>query len=119
MDRKTELSACPRITFPLLIGEKELNAAYENGMLKKEELEDRQYYLGYCRNAYVAQWIKKENCFYYMRRKFSYFYPEKINHPEDDNDMDLFIPFKKVEPVDSEKIQQETNEGFVLFRKKE
>lgn len=117
MDRKKELSIWPKITFPSFIGEKELNAAYEKGMLKKEELEDKQYYLGYCRNAYVAQWIKEKNAFYYMRSKFSDFFPEKIFHPEDDNDKDLFIPFQKVEPNDYEKIQRERNKSFVLLRK--
>ena len=117
MDRKRQLSAWPKITFPPSIGDKELNAAYQKGMLKKEQLEDKQYYLGYCRNAYVAQWVKEENAFYYMRNKFADFFPEKIFHPADDNDRDLFIPFKKVEPSYSETIQKEKIESFVLHRR--
>jgi len=117
MDRKKELSAWETITFPSSIGETELNAAYEKGMLKKEQLEDRQFYLGYCRNAYVAQWVKEENAFFYMRSKFSDVFPEKIYHPENDNQKDVFIPFKKIEPSNSETLKKEKIESFVLLKK--
>lgn len=117
MIRKTEISRWPKIDFPCPRGEKELMAAYEKGMLKKEELEDRQYYLGFCRNAYVAQWLEEENAFYYMRSKFGDIFPEKIYHPEDDNGHDLFIPFKKVDPSDPEIIKKEKIESFVLKKR--
>jgi len=64
--------------------------------IEKENLEDSCYYLGICRNSRVAQWNEKENCFYYIRRKFDATFIEKINHPEDDDGYDLFIPYQKI-----------------------
>ena len=75
---------------------------YKNGILKKEELKDGKYYLGKCRNANVAKWDEQGKCFWYMRNKFGSTFPEKINHLQDDNRFDLFVPLKEVEPKDNE-----------------
>lgn len=82
------------------------------GMIPREELEDRAYYIGVCRNTQIAQWIespgwpsktelpnknqKRGPCFYHMREKFNSIYVEQINHPANDNGFDLFIPLRKV-----------------------
>ena len=117
MNRKDQLSKWECIKFPVPLQQSDLEAAYSKGVLKKDQLEDGQYYLGYCRNAYVAKWVESENAFYYMRKKFKDVFPEKIFHPEDDNERDLFIPFKKVEPTKEEKIKEGKNFSFVLHRK--
>ena len=81
------------------------------GMIPKHKLKDRAYYIGVCRNTNIAQWIEKpkqlskdklpndcaDPCFYYMREKFGNIYVDVINHPEDDNGYDLFIPLKEIE----------------------
>lgn len=67
---------------------------YEAGVIKKEDLEDGAYYWGTCRNASIARWDGKE--FWYIRQKFGSTFAESINHLEDDNGYDLFIPLKKV-----------------------
>ena len=70
-------------------------------MIDKASLEDGGYYLGVCRNSYIAKWIEKDNCFYYLRTKFGNTFMEKINHPEDDDGWDLFIPYEKLpDPFD-------------------
>ena len=62
------------------------------GGIPKEELIVGETYIGDCRNASEAVWNGK--VFTYMRKKFGYTYPEDINHFEDDNGYDLFIPIK-------------------------
>ena len=66
------------------------------GGITKNKLEHLSYYIGICRNSSVAQWNEKENKFLYMRNKMGNYFVDKINHPEDDDGYDLFIPLKKV-----------------------
>lgn len=72
----------------------ELENAYANGMIKKSELKAGAYYIGECRNASIARWNGK--VFHYLRSKFGNVFAEEINHPEDDNGFDLFIPMEEV-----------------------
>ena len=65
------------------------------GAIPKSELEIGETYIGNCRNASKATW--NGNVFVYERTKFSFTYNEEINHFEDDNGFDLFVPLKKVE----------------------
>ena len=69
---------------------------YDAGVIRKEDLVDGAYYQGICRNASVAKWDAKGNCFWYMRTKWDYSFQEDINHMADDNGYDLFIPFVKL-----------------------
>lgn len=66
-----------------------------NMFIGKEKLQDQYVYKGYCRNATEAFWDSKSNKFYYLRRKFSHEIIEEINHIEDQNGFDLFIPTEK------------------------
>ena len=65
----------------------------ERGAIPKSDLEVGCKYLGQCRNADEATW-NGEN-FVYQRYKFGITYEEKINHFEDDDGFDLFVPIKK------------------------
>ena len=67
------------------------------GAVSKSELKDGKDYHGVCRHAKVAKWSKKDNCFYYIRKKFDKIFLDKINHPEDDDGYDLFIPINLIE----------------------
>lgn len=96
-----------RIKFSLPMKPGELEAAYERGMLHKHDLENGAYYRGYCRQATVAMWSAEKNCFIYMRQKFELRFPDEINHPEDDNGFDLFIPLEKANPQESEIVRKE------------
>lgn len=68
----------------------------KKGMISKKELEDGVKYYGICRNVREAVWNAEKQKFIYERRKFGNIFNERINHPEDDNGFDLFIPIKKI-----------------------
>ena len=75
----------------------------ERGAIPKNKLVIGKRYLGKCRNADIAIWLG--DVFEYQRYKFSCTFPEKINHFEDDNGYDLFVPIRELadgEVVDDE-----------------
>jgi hypothetical protein len=65
------------------------------GAIPKSQLEIGFVYEGSCRNADKAVWNGFQ--FEYEREKFGSKFKEKINHFEDDNGYDLFVPIKKCE----------------------
>ena len=63
------------------------------GAIPKAQLVVGKTYIGSCRNAGEAIW--KGDHFTYRRYKFGYIFDdENINHFEDDNGYDLFVPIK-------------------------
>lgn len=62
------------------------------GGIPKKDLLAGKTYIGSCRNASEATWDGEK--FTYMRTKFGYTYPEKINHFQDDDGYDVFVPIK-------------------------
>ena len=62
------------------------------GAIPKRDLIVGKTYIGDCRNASEATWNGK--VFVYKRNKFGYIYEEEINHFEDDDGYDLFVPIK-------------------------
>ena len=62
------------------------------GGIPKKELVIGETYIGDCRNSNEAEWNGKK--FVYQRTKFGFTYPEEINHFEDDDGYDLFVPIK-------------------------
>lgn len=65
------------------------------GAISIDKLEDGCTYYGHCRNASEAVWNGHK--FTYMRTKWGYTYPEDINHFQDDDGYDVFVPIKKIE----------------------
>lgn len=65
------------------------------GAIPKARLVVGRIYEGKCRNADRATW--DGSVFRYMRRKFGAEYEETINHFEDDNGYDLFVPIREIE----------------------
>ena len=63
------------------------------GGIPKEKLVIGKTYIGHCRNASEAVWNGEK--FTYMRTKFGCTYPEDINHFQDDDGHDLFIPIRE------------------------
>lgn len=59
-------------------------------VIPKNELIVGNTYTGNCRNAESAKWNGKT--FEYMRYKFGSTYLEEINHFEDDDGYDVFVP---------------------------
>lgn len=60
--------------------------------IPKSELVIGKEYSGHCRNAFKATWNGKT--FQYIRRKFGSDALKEINHYEDDNGYDVFVPIK-------------------------
>lgn len=58
----------------------------------KEELMNGIEYKGICRNADEAIW--DNDAFIYTRTKFGDTFPELINHYEDDDGYDVFVPIE-------------------------
>jgi hypothetical protein len=85
---------------PKPIPESMYNELFSKGVIPKKDLIIGNYYLGRCRNASVAKWDGDK--FLYMRNKFGHWSIDKINHMEDDNGYDLFVPLKVVEPTEKQ-----------------
>lgn len=66
----------------------------EVDILDKSELVIGQLYYGDCRNSSTAIWTGQR--FKYMRYKFGIWDVEEINHPEDDDGHDLFLPLREL-----------------------
>lgn len=62
--------------------------------IPKNKLVVGQEYIGNCRNAAKAIW--KGEYFVYLRYKFGDEFYEKINHYEDDNGYDAFVPIEVI-----------------------
>ena len=60
------------------------------GAIPKKDLIIGRTYIGECRNASEAVWNGKT--FTYKRHKFGTSFDEDINHFEDDDGYDLFVP---------------------------
>lgn len=75
--------------------------------LPKSALIDGEYYFGGCRNAKCAKWVASENVFKHQRYKFGSYYVEDINHPEDDDGYDCFVPIYACYPEQRELIDSD------------
>ena len=62
------------------------------GAIPKDKLEIGKVYIGECRNSNEATWLGDK--FEYMRYKFGKSFNETINHFEDDDGYDVFVPLK-------------------------
>ena len=77
-------------------------------MIPKREMK-KGYYLGHCRNAYIAYWTGKY--FIHIRNKFGTFFIEQIDHFEDvSKDEDGFIPIEKIEKPNEKELAELKNE---------
>ena len=63
-------------------------------IIPKSELIINKKYNGNCRNASEAVWNGEK--FIYKRHKFGTDYIEKINHYEDDDGYDVFVPIEEI-----------------------
>ncbi len=89
-------------TIPVPIEQLHIDKLIELGAITKKDLIIGKYYYGKCRNADVCMWDGK--VFQHMRYKFGY-YNDNVNHFEDDNGYDLFVPLRITEPKENEIIK--------------
>lgn len=78
------------------ITKEKMDEAYSLGLLKKEDLKDKVFYHGHCRNASIARWDESLKKFVYLRHKFGSSFEEDIVHPEDDEQFDIFVTTREV-----------------------
>lgn len=64
------------------------------GAIPKDRLVKGKTYFGNCRNSNTATWNGNE--FEYERYKFGSSFNETINHFEDDDGYDLFVPIREI-----------------------
>lgn len=97
LNREFTVETIPNIprTSPEVYNDIIIPALIRCGAIPKSQLEVGATYIGSCRNAGEAVWLGDK--FEYQRYKFGDTFPEKINHFEDDNGYDLFVPIKKRE----------------------
>ena len=67
-------------------------AFIEHGAIPIDQLEVGKTYIGKCRNAHEALW--NGEVFVYERNKFGSSYYEEVEHFQDDEGYDVFIPIK-------------------------
>jgi hypothetical protein len=63
-----------------------------HGAIPLDRLEVGKTYIGECRNADEAVWLGDK--FEYQRYEFGYRFPEEINHFQNDDGYDVFVPIK-------------------------
>ena len=84
----------PPITTPDLYQNYVIPNFIRCGAIPKDKLVVGKTYFGSCRNADKAIWLGDK--FEYTRHKFGASYKEKINHFEDDDGFDLFVPIREI-----------------------
>ena len=84
----------PPITTPELYQNYVIPNFIRCGAIPKDKLVVGKTYFGSCRNADKAIWLGDK--FEYTRHKFGASYQEKINHFEDDDGFDLFVPIREI-----------------------
>lgn len=112
MDNEQKLAAIADILsfadkFSKRLMPEEIEQLHAFGLIRKIDLKDGHYYFGKCRNASVAMWNHKDQCFLYMRTKFEHRFVDRICHPEDDDGYDLFLPVAEVTPTEDQVIYYE------------
>ena len=84
----------PPVTSPELYQNYVIPNFIKCGAIPKDKLVIGKTYFGSCRNADTAKWLGDR--FEYTRHKFGYSYKERINHFEDDDGNDLFVPIREL-----------------------
>lgn len=75
---------------PVCFALPEFDESTHRRLLPKSALHHGGYYVGRCRNACIARWNARQQCFYHWREKFGRIYIEKIKHPVDEPKFDVF-----------------------------
>lgn len=86
---------------------KELERAYDQGLLRPDQLEHGAYYRGQCKAATVARWHGELKRFVFLRPQFGGKVIDQIAHPAQGKTHDIFMPLEKVAPQESEQICDE------------
>ena len=74
----------------------------EYAIMPLEEMVTGRVYKGSCRNAEYAYWTGEH--FLHIRYKFNMDYIEEIDHAENEEYHDVFLPFEEVNPCRHEEL---------------
>ena len=96
--------------------EADLEIAYANGLLRKDALVHGAYYEGTCRNARVARWHARAQCFVHWRVKCGFRFLETIKHPADEPHFDVFMVCAHLAEPGAEVIPDEDFEAYAAKR---
>lgn len=82
-------------------------------IISKEDLQDKAWYQGYCRNALMAQWDGKTETFVITRWKYGFPFTEAVKHINDERgNADAFVPIKWVEPLNRAHVDRLLNDVY-------
>lgn len=84
------------------------------GAIPIEKLVVGHIYYGTCRNARAAVW-KENKKFEYVRTKFGSTYKEEINHFEEDDGYDVFVPIKDLNDMTYDDFMADLSELVVTY----
>lgn len=79
-------------------GEK-ADSLYQEGLIKKEELKDGAYYLGWSRHAKVARWHAEENLFFYFKKTNDEETEEGVPYLLEAGSHFFFVPVSETRPT--------------------
>ena len=89
-----DIPEVPKVAYPDFYKDVIVKNLIRCGAIPKSHLIVGETYYGSCRNAEYAKWNGEE--FVYKRYKFGSFYKDLVNHFEDDDGFDLFVPIKLI-----------------------
>jgi len=110
MKRETMTPLLSTVNFPRAFSGRRGYAENRPHYLPRAALQDGEYYFGTCRNAQVAKWHASEGVFKHWRTKFGSRFVEEINHPEDDDGFDCFVPLFSCFPTESDLMPEDIGE---------
>jgi len=82
----------------------DLTPFYEQGLVRKEDLQHGAYYLGSCKHSAVARWHATDRLFFYVTRRFGGEAEEGIPHPADDCGEDVFVALTTTNPTLNQRV---------------
>ena len=93
--QKIDISNISNLQMPkITIDDEVIKELEEKGAILKNKLVKNRLYIGFCRNSTLGKWDGSK--FEYLRYKYGTLIIDYINHFQDDNSFDVFVPIREV-----------------------